>query len=328
MKAELVELTKAGILNNIPEEAIFAKYMGLSTIDEDKSYINPLRNDKNPSCRFFRRSTDNRLLFNDWSWKTFDCFDYVMTLYGVNFHQAIQKIALDFNLIDVSNVKPVEYKIQVHNRVVKKSKLVIKIKRRNYLPQELDFWNVGGIEVDEEVLRENKIYAIQSFWEIRDNQIQSHYYNLKDTYAYHFHGYNYQIYRPKESRQHRRFINSPDIKVGDLEFLDPNADYVLITKSKKDAFFLRQLGVNVVFIISERIKPTDSQLDPLYKYPNKFTLFDNDITGRRLSLQYKRAGFKPLLYPKDYGKDTYDVLKKYDKFFMIDLINEIKAIYL
>lgn len=328
MKAELVELTKAGILNNLSEEDIFARYLGVATVNEDDFYLNPLRSDRTPGCRFFRRATDNRLLFNDWAWRTFDCFDFVMLMYGLTFHQALLKIATDFNLISNNQTTTTTYKLKTYNKAVEKKKLLLKVKRRNFLPEELAFWNIGRLEVDEELLRSNKIYAISSFWEFRGDKQIGHYTKQIMTFAYHFGGYNYQIYRPKQSRSKRRFINSPDIKVGDLEFLDRSANHVLLTKSKKDAFFLRLLGVNSIFLITERVRPYPELLTAIQDYPLKLTLFDNDFTGRRLSILYKEHGFIPLLYPKDYGKDTYDTLKNYDKYFMLDLIEEVKTYYL
>lgn len=326
MKAGLVRLTKQSLLDHITEEDIFKRYMGIDEVDENASYTNErLRSDNSPGCKFFRRSTDGRLLFNDWTWKTFDCFDYVQQLYGIKFSQALYKIACDFRLIEDQFLNlPEVKKVQ---SPVKKKKLVLKIKRRNPLPYELRFWSIGELEVDQETLEENKIYTISSFWEFRGEE-SKHYPNQKLVFAYNFGDGKFQIYRPEYSRDRRRFINSPDILFGDLDLLNPNEYYVVITKSKKDAFYLRLLGVNVCFVIAERISPNEQLMDALSSYPLKFTLFDNDITGKKLSLIYKKSGFIPLLYSKSDGKDTATVLKNYDKYFLLDLIEELKSQYL
>lgn len=324
MKLIQFELTKDYILSKLSEYTIFEKYLEISNIDLRKQYINILRNDDNANCSFFIRDTDNRLIFNDFAWRQFDCFDVVKQKYRVSFPKALEIIANDFNLLK-GVVSAPESKVTLQSR----AKYSIRIKRKKFSRTDLEFWNIGGLQIDHNILQKNKIYSIECLWEFVDND-QRFYDNLKCTFAYHFlpdDGYNYQIYMPLKSKEHRRFINPSGIKFGDIEFLDTREEYVVITKSKKDAFYLRLFGINSCFIINEKIKPEDivPHLVDIMGFSTVFTLFDNDWTGLRQSVKYKQAyNTIPLIVDPKQGKDFTDLLKKEGKQYIFDYIEHLK----
>jgi hypothetical protein len=100
MKLIRFELTKDYILSKISEEAIFCEYLEIKSVDFNKHYINVLRQDDIPKCSFFVRDSDNRLIFNDFAWRQFDCFDVVKQKYNVSFFRALEIVAERFNLLD------------------------------------------------------------------------------------------------------------------------------------------------------------------------------------------------------------------------------------
>jgi hypothetical protein len=320
------ELNKKLLLSFVTEEEIFCRYLEIDSIEFDKSYKNVLRQDENPGCTFFQRETDNRLIFNDWSkgWKA-DCFDVVMEAYKCSFPKALEQVAIDFNLIE--GVR--KAKVVTKETFKPKLPLTIRIKKRAMTANELAFWNIGGLVITEEILNAFKIYAITQFWELRGEEIENWVNRIKMAFAYKYPGqWMYQIYRPEEPKTRRRFINSPGIRFGDVEYLDYEQEYVLITKSKKDAFYLRLLGLNVCFVVSEGIDmPPDLQA-AISTFDRKFTLFDNDWTGKVRSVKYKQMyGTVPLIYPEAWGKDTAEVLGRKKKQFMFDLIDDVKRYY-
>lgn len=327
MKLDLFELDKKTLLQYVTEEQIFCKYLEIDSIEFDRSYGNALRNDPTPGCSFFVRDSDGRVIFHDWSkaWMG-DCFDVAMAAYGCKFGKIIEQIAIDFNIIPTNNKLQ---RVKAPNFVTKVP-LTLRIRKRPMNAHELLFWNIGGFKVSESLLAANNIYVTSDVWEMRGEEIENYMNRLKMTYFYKFPGkWKYQIYRPDVTRNRRRFINSPGIQYGDLELLNDDDNYVVITKSKKDAFFLRLLGVNAFFTISEtnNLDP-DLLLDLRQKYEYVFTLFDNDMTGKRRSIHYKtKYGTIPLIYPKIWGKDTYDVLSYKKKAFMYELIERVKKIY-
>lgn len=324
---ELSEITKGTILSLITEEQIFLKYLELDSIKLDKLYTNVLREDKTPGCSFFIRDTDGRLIFNDFAWRQFDCFDVVMVKYGITkFNKALKIVAADFNLI--SNPGELRKEVVARKQIIKKTKQEIKIKRKKYTKEELAFWNIGGLIIEPETLEENNIFSLSCFWEMEGNLIKTFHSKLNMVFGYKIgKGYKYQIYQPKKTKTQRRFINSPDIKVGDLDFIDYDREYILVTKSKKDAFFLRMLGVNVIFILHEKIKIPDTIMENLNRFRLKFTLFDNDETGVQASKTYKRLGFIPLLYSRQEGKDTTQILNKFGYQYLIDLKAHVENLY-
>lgn len=324
MKLIQFELTKEYILSKVSEYTIFQRYLEITDISLKEQYVNVLRNDDTPNCSFFVRSTDNRLIFNDFAWRQFDCFDVVKQKYRVSFIKALEIVANDFNLL--KGVKP-----SSEGKVVlaSKARYSIRIKRKKFNKSDLAFWNIGGLEIDHNTLQKNKIYSIECLWEYVDND-QRFYDNLKTAFAYHFvpdDGYNYQIYMPLKDKHHRRFINPSGIKYGDIEFLNPNEDYVIITKSKKDSFYLRLFGINTCFIINERIRPSDivPHLLDTMGYSTVFTLFDNDRTGISQSWRYRKEyNTIPLLVEEKGCKDFTDLLKHKGKQYVIDMIEYYK----
>lgn len=326
MKLIRFELTKDYILSKLTEEAIFCKYLEISSVDLTKHYCNVLRQDDLPKCSFYVRDTDNRLIFNDFAWKQFDCFDVVKQKYNVTFFKALEIIANDFDLLE--NVIPYEHSNKTILTV--KAKYSIRIKRKKFNKWDLAFWNIGGLNISYETLQYYKIFSIECFWEYVDNE-QRFFDNLKQVFAYHFpdeyDDYKYQIYSPNKRKDQRRFINPSGIKYGDLEYLDTKQDYVIITKSKKDAFYQKIFGLNSCFIIHEKIKPQDiipHMFTLMGKKVKIFTLFDNDWTGKRQSILYKQSGCIPLLFPQQEGKDFTEFLTKFGKETVVETIEYYK----
>ena len=77
------QLTQEYILQQLSEEELFQRYLGVFP-SLGQSYINPLpdrpRPDRRPGCRFYERA-DGRLIFKDYAWKGYDCFDVARAYY-------------------------------------------------------------------------------------------------------------------------------------------------------------------------------------------------------------------------------------------------------
>lgn len=325
MKGELLELTKKTILKYISEEQIFEKYLGFLP-ELHVGFCNPLRIDNSPDCFFYYREGSDKLIFHDIAWGVqWDCFDVVMFNYNCNFPKALEKIANDFGLLDTKIIltKQLPQKLAKNKTGTK-----LQIHRKKYTEEELKYWNIGGLNLTEEDLTSNKIFSISHLWEHTPYKTNE-FYSLKMTFAYHFSGYNYQIYFPlKVNKGHRRFINPSGIKYGDIEFLDFTQSYLCITKSKKDCFYLRYLGVNAIFIINEAIRVDEKLLEIMNRFDHVFTLFDNDKTGLMSTLRFRRNyNTIPLRYEKSEGKDTTEVLKKFGKQYMLGLIEYYKTYF-
>lgn len=326
MKIELVKLTKDVILKYVRQEQIFEKYLGFYPRLRTQ-YCNPLRKDDDPDCSFYYRDGTNKLIFHDFAWgMQWDCFDVVQFQYNTNFPETLEKIAHDFGLYDSKTT----FIKQPPPPPLPKNKMgsTLEIKRKKYTHNELIFWNIGGLVIDEEMLKARKIFSISHLWEHKPSGETNIYSGLYMTFAYHWEGQIFQIYSPRKKRDERRFINPFRVKYGDLEFLDLDANHVVITKSKKDAFYLSLFGINVFFIINESIMLDQNIIDLINKFPIKFTLFDNDRSGLHRAWMFRKEyGTIPLYYEEQDGKDTTDVITMKGKQYLIDMIELVSRIF-
>lgn len=303
------------LLSIITEKEIFEYYLN-KPVDLDTKYYNPLRIDNHNNCNFFISNRTGKILFNDHAWEIFDCFKFVQYLYHVSFPKALQIIYNDIVIKGKTNVEVID-SIQITKRVIKTK---IKIKRKRFTLDELAFWSVNDkLAIDEEILHSNKIYSLFCYWE-NDN-----YAEVTFSFAYHWSDYNYQLYFPKLLKGQRRFLNPSGIKYGDVEFVSFDESYILITKSKKDAFVARMLGINSMFIINEKILLDEEFMDSI-SHMRIFTLFDPDLTGKRLSVKYRRKyNTIPLFVLK--GKDLYEFLDLTDVNTVLTAVANIKERY-
>ena len=325
MKFSEYDFDKTKILQQVSEEQIFEKYLG-EPVSLKKLYKNTNRDDEHPGCTFFIRDKDNRLIFNDHARRMYDCFDFVQEKYRTTFFNALKIIAHDFNLT-TENVDRKEY---INKKVKIEQKDRLKIKRKLFTKEELKLWSIGDLSIDHNLLQANKIYSIEAFWEVIDEKVYA-YTKLKNVFAYHWYEYNYQIYFPLKPKGYRRFINPIGIKWGDLEFLPKTGDHLVITKSKKDAFYLRLFGVNTIFIINEKITiPTELMVQLQDRFENNiFTLFDNDYTGKVATLRYRNLyQTTPLMIPEGEGKDFSDYLDKHKYQYITDVVEHFKTEFL
>lgn len=330
MKIVEVTITKEYILRYLSEETIFERYLGfypkLGTF-----YTNPLRKDEFPGCSFFVRNSDNRLIFNDHAWKQFDCIDVVMQFYSFRYKRALKAIAEDFNLIGggTDNKAGDKAIVNVLNKAAIVSNSQIRVIRKPFTREEVKWWNKGGLVVTEKELIEDGIYSISQFAIFFNDEIVVERAKLRMAFAYHHGGYNYQLYFANEKEKKNKFRNSRGLKLGDLNKLQYDVNYVVITKSKKDCFFLRRFGVNAFYVINEKVILDPEFIAELRKtYAVIFTLFDNDYTGKKQSIVYKKK-YKtiPLLFPEEEGKDVTEVLDSFGEMFMADLIQDLRERY-
>ena len=300
------------------QEDVFLEYLNYS-VDYKEKYTNPFRGDPNPGCRFSDGRKDGTIVFVDWSTnKRYDMVDVVQHKYNVSFGTALDIIANDFKLTTFS-LERNEVLRDFKKKEVKKPTYGIKVKRKKYSKQELSFWSIGGLFITPAVLERNKIYSIECFWEFENGKEIRSFTGLRNVFAYHHSGYKYQIYWPSSS--FRRFINSSDMLEGDLEFLDYSAHYVIVTKSKKDAFYLRLFGLNTVYITSEGLL-NERLIEKLRKsFTRIITYFDNDEAGIKASNNYEDVfGTTPITNEDLQCKDFTELIKTYGKEYVSDYV--------
>lgn len=289
------------------QEDVFEKYLNLK-VDYEETFINPLRTDNNPACRFNNTRVDGTITFVDWARNIrYDMIDVVQKIYRVSYGKAIDIIMNDFGIKKLESrnqfitVKQDEVDVKKEKR---NSEFSLKVKRRKFTKQELQFWQIEGLGITEEKLNNNRIYAAHSYWEYRNGKQVNESLFVNNVFIYHNGGYNYQLYRP--FCKTRRFINISNLYYMDYDMVKDSYDYVIITKSKKDAFYLRQCGFNAFCIISERTKLTKDFMDELFsRFKVVYTYFDNDRTGMSLSWFYRKE-FRTIPFINTFDKKIKD----------------------
>lgn len=311
-----IDITKDAVLRRVTQEQIFEAYLGLP-VDTGTAYINPLRLDKRPSCKYYYNAL-GKLYFHDWGKYHWDCFAMVQFKYGgCSFAEALKIIIKDFKLNGLSATNAV-----VEFTPTPKSRDQISIKVRDWNPNDIAYWQQYGIVVD--LLKYYKVYPCSSAW------VNGEHYTFHSNdpcYAYWFGQGKFKLYFPK--RSYNRFYQN--IQKGD-NFLqgyqqrNKDADYIVITKSYKDVMCMYNFGINSVAVISEYHLVEKEFYDQIKaQYNHVFTLFDNDLAGRTLTNKYRRAyNTIPLIFPWTLEKDFSDNFKKYGPQKLITIIEWIK----
>ena len=313
-------INKDFILARVTEEDIFCRFMGIDKIMYNKAIYknNRLRKDEDGSCSFYVNKNSKILYFNDFAWRSFDCFDYVAALFGLEFNQTIYKIAEEFNLFENNN-----------NYVKKPIKT---FKDSDFTPRVYDFtfkaWNTKLINywrkyISWITIEDLNKYNIKPLYTYSIDGIVR--YRVSDreiAFIYQLDLYMFQVYAPYKLSNQVKFLTT-ETKILGLNTVDYNKEYIVIAKSYKDFFLMRLLNINCIGILAEKIRLTVEAQLIVDKFDYKFTIFDNDWTGIRSTIYYKNNySTIPLLFPKNEPKDFSDNLEKYGERDMWDLIND------
>lgn len=282
---DIEDITKEEVLSKITQERIFETYLGTEIILR-KAFKSPLREDRNPSCSFYYNGND-MLYFRDFTEESpHDCFSLVCKIYRISFHEAVRKIAYDFDLIhknplDINTVKWEREKIK--KRSPKSNERSIKVKKKPLTEVELRYFNKAGISKN--TLEKFKVFRCEKLWIYGT---LSYIYNKEDpAVVYHLGGYNYKVYFYR--RDSRKFLCSTN-KLQGYEELPDQGKALVITKSMKDVLTLYQAGISSIAPQSENQVINQEVMDELrQRFGKIYTLFDYDLTGVRVSNKYKRA---------------------------------------
>lgn len=316
-----IPLQKDEVLKYVTEEQIFEKYLGLE-VNESVFYCNPLRDDKEAGCRYYRTSA-GRLRFKDFSkGHNWDCFSVVQFRYNCTFIEALRQIITDFRLNREVPQLPkqiVEYK--------PKPRVVIQVSIREWEKKDLDWWAQFNIHQGD--LMEAAIYPAKAVW------LDGEHYRCKKNdpcYIYYFGNGLYKLYFPNRKKKEGRFITNirlEDSFLQGINLLPEQGDILVYTKSYKDIICLRKFGIYAIAPQSESQTVTLEQHDRLSKrFNNIFSLFDNDSAGRLSTISHLALPkIHPLLFPFTMEKDFSDNVKKVGVEEMIKIIINVKEKY-
>lgn len=319
------------ILEKVSEYQIFAFYIPKLQLNTATS--SPLRDDDVPSFSVFYASSLDKLLFRDFATKEKgDCFVFVSRLFGLDYYGALQKVAIDFGLIenDIVGRKKKKIKIPKNINYKEKSRTHIGIKIQEFTLRDLHFWNSFGVSKAtlnkynvfscKYVFLNNSIIAV-------DNIVNPAYAYLESKDGI----YTYKIYQPFNKNQ--RFISNVDKSVWQgWTQLPKEGEKLIITKSLKDVMAItEQVKIPAVSLQAETTDPKPHIVKQLKKRFDKvYLLYDNDFNkevnwGRKYGSEIaSKFKLHQIEIPSEYkSKDFSDLVKNHGRDSSISLINSL-----
>jgi len=323
------DISKDFILSKLSEEEIFEAYgVPLTPF----MFRSTLRVDKRPTCKFYRRS-NGKLILRDYTGHFWgDCFDLVTLRTGKKFYEALEDIAKRFKLIPNDSGVIILDKLPERPKVViTENECEIRIKRLEWTPQHLKFWEQIG--VSRSTLEKFNIFPLDRAW-LNGSPVFWYGYKKEIAFAYHFKEYGpfeYKLYFP--FRDERRFLHSNASVVQGYGQLPEKGEVLVVTKSYKDVAALYEFALPACAPMAETQIITENIAKELsLRFEKIFTLYDVDrLAGVRSMKQMRKLyGWTPLFFNvrKNHPKDFTDFILKYGVSDTKLLIDDLKAIYL
>jgi len=289
-------LNSENILNRLSEYQLFAYYLG-NSFTVGKVFSSPFRTDRTPSFCIYRSSGDT-LRFKDFSTgENGGIFDFISQKLGLNFIDVLYQINTDFNLnLECSKREVTKFKgfITSGNEIKEISKRYseIDIKVRNFIQEDLEYWNKYGITLD--LLKLYKVFAVQ--YAYNNDLLWYNYNKLNPCYAYLMENldktdYSFKLYKPLEIEKRKKWkTNANSYKyIQGYHNLPDKGDTLIITKSLKDVMVLKTMNINSIAVQAESIGITEELYKELAnRFETIYLLFDFDEGGIKGSDRLKQ----------------------------------------
>ena len=324
------KLSKELILSRFSEEQLMEYYLRIPV--KKGLFRSPLRDDKNPTCSFFRNNKST-LLFKDFATgQCLDIFSIVQQMFKCNYFEALKIIANDFGIIQNKSIKRNPGKINENPIKIEDKELSkIQVEIQDFTDLELKWWEKYGITKD--ILQKYQVYSCKYVF-LNGNLLAK---SQQHCPIFGYYGKKYRglelwkIYFPK--RTNYRFIgNYPSKKLQGYDKLPKTGKICVITKSLKDVMALYAYGIPACAPNSETIIPSEFIINDLTsRFEHVFALWDNDRTGVTFlnKIKKKYPQIKCLIIPRNLeAKDFSDLRAKYGykktKEFIIQYLQSIK----
>lgn len=325
------KIDKEYILSRVSQEEIFEYYLNVD-VQTSKHIRSPLRKDKHPTCNFSYHGV--KLYFMDWALfdSPKDCFNIVMYMYDLDFWDALDKIAADFNLVekDVDPQLNFEYEASQNDPEDKSTPTIIEVKRQDFTSTDAEY--LSQYEITKETCEYYKVFSLKQIWLNRD---RIYFYSKDDPALGYYFGTKdgiqmWKVYFYKRDRF--RFICNTNRPQGYPQLPD-GGKYCVITKSLKDVMSLYEFNIPSVAPQNETQLPNERLINDLQsKFKHLFSLYDFDRTGVATANELYRQYEIPRLFltngrfgSVDYGaKDFSDFVALNDNKDVKELIQQIK----
>lgn len=275
-------LSKEDLLTNIADIDIYRFYTEKEVSIGGKKILSPLRTESDPSFGYFLGS-GGEICFNDFLLGGGDCIRFVELLFGLNFYEALSKIAVDFNKESNYYIKKVDKTSKDYdpktfedreNLLSRANNFRLGKSRRDWKAYDYVFWLQFGIDAG--TLAKYHVEPINYIF-INGKPIKA------DKYAYVFIEYKdgketYKIYQPF-NKQFKWLNNHNNSIWQGWSQLPEDGSQLIITKSLKDVMAIDSLlGVPAVSLQSESTAPKEHIIKELKnRFVVTYLLYDNDF---------------------------------------------------
>lgn len=315
-------ITKEYLLSRATQETYLEYYLSIPV--KKGLFKSPLREDKSPTCAFYRNSLGD-IIFKDFSGHFSGNFiKVVMFKYDCCYQKAMKIIANDFGYIECpklqKNPKPIEYS---QSEFKDSGEAIIQIEAQDFTEDELQWWEQYGIT--EKILKKFRVFSCKTVFLNGRIFTKS---NSKHPIFGYYRGKNenktelWRIYLPKHRSKEPRFLsNWKSIMLQGAKQLPKSGDLLVITKSLKDCMTLYSLGITAIAPNSENLFLTESQFNKLKtRFKHIVLFYDNDKAGIHNMNKFKKE-VDCVWIPRKYDvKDISDFYAKYGREETIKLI--------
>lgn len=328
-------LTKGNILKNVSEKEIMEFYLGYElnkqvTIIKSPYYIRGLQEDEEEKNASLNITIDSngKVLWYDFGYDIGgDAFELVKFKFSfTNFNQVLEKINKDFKIgliNDYSGSDNTDTIIQY-----KKDKSSSLERTKIFLDESpwrlhhLDYWYQFGIT--KKVLESfnvvpcNRVYVGFKYYITSSKNFP--------IFAYKYSSGRVRIYMPYAEKG-KKFLGTATIEdIQGWDQLQKSGGFnLVITKSQKDVMLINSLNLNSFAPASENAAINLGVIRPVvFKYINKFILFDNDDAGKAGASRLSSAlGIRAHFIDENLGvKDISEFYFKFGRRRTIEFLHE------
>lgn len=284
-------ITAEWVLERVSEWQVYKLYLPNMVLG--RKILSPFRREKNPSLSIF--SKNGRIYHFDFGASEFrgDCFSFVQQLFGLNYPQALNKIAEDAGLVTGKDGQR-KRKIVYESPEIIEQPIIIKVRvwpkwrreHKDYLrdyylsPEDLNFCN----DTTAFPLREWAMNGSRMPLEADEVGFA---YNLKDE-----EGDWLKIYRPNRGKEEKWRSSIPFTKLHNKGAISGGCDVGILTKSLKEGAWINKYILPCVEIIqAEDITALSVEDGRRIKQNCKklFVAMDADEKGKKTSWALTKA---------------------------------------
>lgn len=328
-------VTKEALMSYLSDYEIYAMYMNFPNI-LGGNMNSPLRDDEKPSFGFFM-GENNEICFKDFLIGAGDCIKFVMLKFGLNYFEALSKIAIDSNLdrhfivknTFKTNIATNSFNGDRETFIKKINSSTIGKTSTPWTLQHYGFWNQFGIT--KPTLEKYKVEPVSYIHIGSDKKIIK-----TDFHTYCFNEFKdgkntFKIYQPYNI-EYKWLNNHNDSVWQGWEQLPEKGDKLIITKSLKDVMSIHDVcGVPSVSLQAETVIPKQHIIDELKsRFKFIYILYDNDYDkdvnwgkefSKKLSSQFQliNKSIETNLKSKDFS----DLVKNHGEIFAKDYLDKL-----